>query len=192
MSRGCALGPPPAAGADASAPAAWPPAAGAAVPSPAPGVTVKHHRIAIYAAANFLTEIGSRAEAAATAAAVECMTSTTEPIDLSQHTAHESARVPKVLCEKVRVQGGQGSLTCSTAPGLLLRDVQALRNACHKVLDGPVGVVEGRAQRAHHIFPWEAHLADLHSASITPPEGSSYFWALQAFQQVVPERCSSA
>ena len=46
MSRGCALGPPAAAGADASAPAAWPPAAGAAAPSPAPGATDKHQSIA--------------------------------------------------------------------------------------------------------------------------------------------------
>ncbi len=71
MSRGCALGPPAAAGADASAPAAWPPAAGAAAPSPAPGATDKHQSIASRTSAHSVAESSSRTEAAA---AVQCLT----------------------------------------------------------------------------------------------------------------------
>ena len=70
---------------------------------------------------------------------------------------------------------GCRSLTCSPTPGLLLRHVQALGDACHEVLDCPIRVVERRAQGAHHIFPREPHLTDLRGASTTSPEGASHF-----------------
>ena len=86
MSRGCALGPPAAAGADACAPAAWPPAAGAAAPSPAHGATDKHQSIASHTPAPFLVEGGKRTQAAA---AVRCMTHIPRPLtELRQYLVH--------------------------------------------------------------------------------------------------------
>ena len=173
MSRGCALGPPAAAGADACAPAAWPPAAGAAAPSPAPGGTDKHQCIAIPTAAHFLAESGSRTEAAAALSGM--------PPTKGILTVLASVPGPWVqpgvegLRARRWARPGCRSLTGSPAPGLLLRHVQALRDARHEVLDGPVGVVERRAQGAHHVFPGKAHLADLHGALITFLENTSHF-----------------
>ena len=60
--------------------------------------------------------------------------------------------------------------TCRTTCGLL-GHVQSLGDAGHEVLHRPVRVVEGSAQSAHHVFPREAHLADLHSTTSGVPSG---------------------
>ena len=56
--------------------------------------------------------------------------------------------------------------TCRSACSLL-GHVQALGDAGHEVLHSSVRVVKGSAQSAHHVFPREAHLADLHSTILS-------------------------